>query len=58
MVLYVGQIHKLKGIDFIIEAFSKLIEEINDVILVIVSFDDRYKAELEKLIERLNLRVL
>ena len=58
MVLYLGQIYKLKGIDFIIEAFSKLIEEINDIILIIAGFDDRYKAELEKLIEKLNLRVL
>jgi len=58
VVLYLGQIHKLKGIDFIIEAFSKLIEEINDIILIIAGFDDRYKAELEKLIEKLNLRVL
>jgi glycosyltransferase involved in cell wall biosynthesis len=55
MMLYLGRIHKSKGIDFTIKAFSKLINEINDVTLVIAGSDDGYKAELEKLIERLNL---
>lgn len=55
MILYLGRIHKSKGIEFAIEAFSKLIEEIDDVILVIAGSDDGYKAELEKLIEKLNL---
>jgi len=55
IILYLGRIHKSKGIDFVIKSFSKLVEEANDVILVIAGSDDGYKAELEKLIEKLNL---
>jgi len=56
IILYLGRIHKLKGIDFLIRAFSKLLEELDDAILVIAGPDNRYKAELQKLIERLNLQ--
>jgi glycosyltransferase involved in cell wall biosynthesis len=55
MILYLGRIHKSKGIDFVITGFSNLINEISDVIFVIAGSDDGYKAELEKLIEKLNL---
>lgn len=56
MILYLGRINKSKGIDFAIRAFSKLIEEVDDVILVIAGPDDGYKTELEKLMEKLNIR--
>jgi len=56
MILYLGRIHKSKGIDIAIKAFSKLIKEIDSVTLVIAGSDDGYKAELEKLIEKMNLR--
>lgn len=55
MILYLGRIHKSKGIDFLINAFSKLIKEINEAVLVIAGSDDGYKAELEGLIKKLNL---
>jgi glycosyltransferase involved in cell wall biosynthesis len=55
MILYLGRIHKSKGIDFLIKAFSKLIKEINEAVLVIAGSDDGYKAELEGLIKKLNL---
>jgi len=55
MVLFLGRIHKSKGIEFVIKAFSNLIKKVNDVVLVIAGSDDGYKAELEKLIEKLNL---
>lgn len=55
MILYLGRIHKAKGLDLLIKAFGKLIKEINNVILVIAGPDDGYKTELEKLIEKLNL---
>ena len=56
MILYLGRINRLKGIDITIMAFSELIKERDDAILVIAGSDDEYKAELEKLIEKLNLR--
>jgi glycosyltransferase involved in cell wall biosynthesis len=55
MILYLGRIHKSKGVDFLIKAFSKLIKEINEAVLVIAGSDDGYKAELEGLIKKLNL---
>jgi glycosyltransferase involved in cell wall biosynthesis len=55
MILYLGRIHKSKGIDFLINAFSRLIKEMDDVVLVIAGSDDGYKQELEKLVEKLNL---
>ncbi|RJS76368.1 glycosyltransferase [Methanophagales archaeon] len=57
MILYLGRIHKSKGIDIVINAYSQLIKEINeDIAFVIAGSDDGYKAELEKLIKKLNLR--
>ena len=55
MILYLGRIHKSKGIDIAIKAFSKLTKEINNVVLVIAGSDDGYKTELERLIKKLNL---
>lgn len=55
MILYIGRIHKSKGIDFAIEAFSKLTHEMKYVSLIIVGSDSGYKVELEKLIAKLNV---
>ena len=55
MILFLGRIHKRKGIDFLIKSFSELTKEMSDVILVIIGPDDGYKIEVEKLIKTLNL---
>jgi len=55
MVLYLGRIHKSKGIDFAIKSFAKLSKESNDITFVIAGPDDGYKAGLDKLIKELNL---
>lgn len=55
MILYLGRINKSKGLDFVIKAFSKLIKEENNIVLVIAGSDDGYKIELEKLIKKLDL---
>ena len=55
IILFLGRIHKRKGIDFLIKSFSKLTREMSDVVLVIIGSDDGYKIELEKLITTLNL---
>ena len=55
MILFLGRIHKRKGIDFLIKSFSELTREMNDVVLVIIGPDDRYKVEVEKSIKTLNL---
>lgn len=55
VILFLGRIHRIKGIDLLIEAFSNVIEEISDVTLAIVGPDDGYLEELQKQILRLGL---
>jgi glycosyltransferase involved in cell wall biosynthesis len=53
--MFLGRIHFIKGIDFLVESFHELTRERNDIILVIVGPDDGYKSNLEELIDKLNL---
>lgn len=55
IVVFLGRIHHIKGIDFLVESFNELIQDRNDVILVVVGPDDGYKSALEELIDKLNL---
>lgn len=51
IILYLGRIHKIKGLDILVDAFAELIKEINNVRLVIVGPDDGFLSRLEKQIE-------
>jgi len=55
IVLYVGRLHKRKGIDFLIRAFHSFLQtwKADDVALVIVGPDDGYRSVLEDLVEQL-----
>lgn len=55
IILFLGRIHRIKGIDFLIKSFSKLTREIDDAVLVIAGQDDGYKREAEILAENLGL---
>ena len=55
IILFLGRIHWIKGIDFLVESFHELAQDSDDVILVIVGPDDGYKSTLEELIDKLNL---
>jgi len=55
IVLFLGRLHWMKGLDFLVESFYELTKSINDVILVIVGNDDGYKATLDRLIDKLHL---
>jgi len=55
IVMFLGRIHQIKGLDFLVEAFYELTGSRDDVILAIVGSDDGYKSSLEKLIRRLAL---
>ena len=55
LILYLGRIHKTKGIDFAIKAFSGLCNDTDQLTFVIAGADDGYKAELEGLTRELNL---
>jgi glycosyltransferase involved in cell wall biosynthesis len=56
IILYVGRIHKIKGLDILIRSFDELIQKEKECILMIVGPDEGYKSELIKLINELNLK--
>ena len=55
MILYLGRIHRIKGLDVLVKAFSNIVEKLDDVKLVIVGPDDGYLSELEALIKALKI---
>ena len=55
IILFLGRIHHIKGIDFLVKSFYELTRDREDVILVIVGPDDGYKSTLDELIGKLNL---
>lgn len=55
IILYLGRINKIKGIDLLLKAFYKLIKEINNVKLIIVGPDEGYLFELKNLAKELNI---
>jgi len=55
IVMFLGRIHLIKGLSFLVESFNELSESRDDVILVIVGNDDGYQSTLESEITELNL---
>jgi len=55
IILFLGRVHRIKGIDFLIKSFSKLTKEINDAVLVIAGQDDGYTREAKVLAKNLGL---
>ena len=55
VILYLGRIHKIKGIDLLVKAFADLIKELDDVRLVIAGPDDGFLSTLEEQIEDLKI---
>ena len=55
IIMFLGRIHWVKGLDFLIESFYELAQYRHDVILVIVGPDDGYESTLKTLISKLNL---
>jgi glycosyltransferase involved in cell wall biosynthesis len=55
MILYLGRIHRVKGVDILVKAFANVAEKLTDVKLVIVGPDDGYLGELERLIKALKI---
>jgi glycosyltransferase involved in cell wall biosynthesis len=56
IVMFLGRIHWIKGIDILTEAFAQLARRRSDVRLFIVGPDDGYRSTLEALIDRLGIR--
>jgi glycosyltransferase involved in cell wall biosynthesis len=55
IVMSLGRIHRIKGLDFLVEAFDELARRRQDVILCIAGNDDGYRKKLEKQVARLGL---
>lgn len=57
MILYLGRIHRNKGIDFLVKAYAYLIKNMkyNNVALVIAGPNDGYLAEAKSLVDSLGL---
>lgn len=55
IILYVGRLHKTKGLDLLVKAFGDVSKNLDDVKLVFVGPDDGYKSSLENFIQGLNL---
>jgi glycosyltransferase involved in cell wall biosynthesis len=57
IILYLGRIHKIKGIDFLIKAYAHLINDMHckDVLLVIAGPDDGYLKEAKSLTSALGI---
>ena len=56
IILYVGRLHKSKGIELLLEAFADICTRMEDVILVIVGPNSGHKAVLEKFIGDLEIK--
>lgn len=56
LILYLGRIDRIKGIDFLIEAFSRLVQEQKDAVLVIAGPEWGYKRELEEKVHTLGIQ--
>ncbi len=55
VLLFLGGILWVKGLDFLVQSFHQLVQSRSDIILVIVGPDLGYKTALEKLISELKL---
>ena len=57
IILYLGRIHRTKGIDFLIKAYAYLVRNsnFNDVVLVIAGPDDGYLREAKQLVASLGI---
>ena len=55
IVLFLGRIHKIKGIDLLLKAFADLIKKLDNVTLVIVGPDGGFLSALKQLIRELNI---
>jgi len=57
VILYVGRLHKIKGLDFLIRAFDSFLQSRSrdDVALVIAGPDDGSQSAIEGLVEQLGL---
>ena len=57
VILYLGRIHEIKGIDFLVKACAQLVNKmrVSDVLLVITGPDDGYLPRIQTLVKTLKI---
>jgi glycosyltransferase involved in cell wall biosynthesis len=57
IILYLGRIHKNKGIDFLVKAYAKMVKimDLKETVLVIAGPDDGYLSEVRVLVNFLGI---
>jgi glycosyltransferase involved in cell wall biosynthesis len=55
IILFLGRLNWIKGLDTLIPAFAEVIKHCNDVVLVLAGENDGYKNQLFRLINKYNL---
>jgi len=57
VILYLGRIHKTKGIDFLVNAYAHIINDMkyDDVVLVIAGPDDGYLGKAKSIVSHLGI---
>jgi glycosyltransferase involved in cell wall biosynthesis len=55
IILYIGRLHKSKGIELLVKTFADVSKELDNVRLVFVGPDDGFRSALENLIEDLKV---
>lgn len=56
IILYLGRLNKVKGLDLLARAFAGLSRDLDNARLVVVGPDDGYLSTLEKIIEELKIK--
>ena len=55
LVLYLGRIHQIKGIDLLLKTFSNVLKSFDNVKLIIVGPDDGYLSNMLDMVENLDI---
>ncbi len=55
VVMFLGRINWIKGIDFLVKSFARMASQTRDWLLVIVGPDDGHKKNIEKLVTELGI---
>ncbi|WP_281063400.1 glycosyltransferase [Methanobacterium aggregans] len=54
-ILYLGRINRIKGLDLLLESFSEISKDLDDVKLVIIGPNDGFLDQLKKIVKNLKL---
>jgi glycosyltransferase involved in cell wall biosynthesis len=55
IILYLGRIHEIKGLDMLVRSFTDLVKELDNVKLIIVGPDDGYASTLKEMVTGLKI---